>query len=95
MDVQHEDHTVTLREQIAQQALTLAPGDRAYVADVLEQSLTSGGFSSAEIAAEWASEVDRRIDAYDRGEVQANDIEGVVDRLRQQLAEHRARKMTP
>jgi hypothetical protein len=86
---------VTLREQIIQQALTLAPGDRVYVADVLEQSLTDGGFSSAEIAAEWASEVERRMAAYDRGEIEANDVEGVVDRLRQQLAEHRARKVMP
>jgi putative addiction module component (TIGR02574 family) len=86
---------VTLREQIVQQALTLAPGDRVYVADVLEQSLSDGGFSSAEIAAEWAAEVERRMAAYDRGEVQGNDVEAVVDRLRQQPAEHRARKVMP
>ncbi len=85
---------MTLREQIVQQALTLAPGDRVYVADVLEQSLSDGGFSSEEIAAEWAAEVERRMAAYDRGEVRCNDVEGVVDRLRQQLAEHRARKVT-
>lgn len=85
---------MSLREEIAQQALELPAEDRAYVADVIEQSLASGGFASDEIAAAWASEIERRIAAYDRGEVEAVDAEVALDRLRKQLAEHRARKAT-
>jgi hypothetical protein len=44
---------MTIREQIAQQALALSPEDRTYLADVLEQSLTTGEFATPEIAAEW------------------------------------------
>ena len=61
------------REQIAQEALALPPEDRTYLADVLEQSLTSGEFATSEIAAEWSAEIDRRIAAYDRGETAAVD----------------------
>ncbi|HUY92309.1 MAG TPA: addiction module protein [Pirellulales bacterium] len=86
---------MSLREEIAQQALELPAEDRAYVADVIEQSLASGGFSSDEIAAAWASEIERRIEAYDRGEFEAVGAEVALDRLRKQLAEHRARKATP
>jgi putative addiction module component (TIGR02574 family) len=86
---------MSLREEIAQQALELPAEDRAYVADVIEQSLANGGFASDEIAAAWASEIERRIAAYDRGEIEAVDAEVALDRLRKQLAEHRARRATP
>ena len=58
------------REQIVEQALSLTPEDRVDVADALEHSLTPTGFATPEIAAEWATEIERRIAAYDRGEVQ-------------------------
>lgn len=64
------------------------------MADVIEQSLASGGFSSDEIAAAWATEIERRIEAYDRGEVEAVGAEVALERLRKQLAEHRSRKAT-
>jgi hypothetical protein len=80
------------REQIAQQALGLPEEDRAYVADLLEQSLASVGFANAEIAAAWASEVERRLEAYDRGDVQAVAADVSLERMRRYLAEHRARK---
>ena len=60
---------MTLHEQIVEQALALTPEDRAYVADVLEQSLTSGEFTTLEIAAAWFSEIERRIEDYDRGQL--------------------------
>jgi putative addiction module component (TIGR02574 family) len=80
------------RDHIVEQALTLTPADRAYVADMLEQSLTNGGFATPEIAAAWAEEVERRIAAYDRGDVQAVGAEMAVDRMRRYLIEHHTRK---
>jgi putative addiction module component (TIGR02574 family) len=83
------------RDEIVQQALALSPDDRAYVADVIEQSLTGGEFASPEIAAAWAAEIERRIDAYDRGEIQALDAETAIQRLRRYLADRRAGKAMP
>ncbi len=83
---------MTQRELLAQQALKLPPEDRVYVADVLEQSLTSGGFAAPEIAEAWASEIARRIDDLDSGRIQARDANAVIDRLREVLARHRASK---
>lgn len=86
---------MTIREQIAQQALALPPEDRTYLADVLEQSLTNGEFATPEIAAEWAAEIDRRIAAYDRGETQGVDVQTALERIRDRLATHRSRKVAP
>ncbi len=86
---------MTNREQIAQQALALPAEDRTYVADVLEQSLTSGEFAAPELAAEWAAEIDRRIAAYDRGETQAADVQTALERIRARLEKHRSRMVTP
>ncbi len=82
------------REQIVQEALSLPPEDRTYVADALEQSLADGEFATPEIAAEWTAEIDRRIAAYDRGEVQAIDGKIALERLRARLEEHRRRRVT-
>lgn len=79
-------------EQLAQQALALAPAERAYLADVLEQSLTTESFSTAEIAQAWVTEIDRRVSAYKRGESEPTDADTALERVRQRLAEHRARK---
>ncbi len=84
---------MTLREEIVQQAMNLPPSDRAYVADVLEQSLERGGFTTAEIAAAWAAEIDRRIEGYDRGELSASDMESSLCGVREQMAKHRAGKV--
>jgi len=81
---------MSTRDQIVEQALSLGPEDRAYVADALEQSLASGNFASPEIAAAWADEIGRRLAAYDRGEIQAVDADEALIRIRQQLAEHRS-----
>jgi hypothetical protein len=80
------------REQILQDALALAPDDRAFVVDRLEQSLNSGGFASPEIAAAWAQEIGQRVSAYERGEIQAEDADIVLPRMRRFLAEHGRRK---
>ena len=76
-------------EQLAQQALALEPGDRAYLADVLEQSLASGGFATTELAEAWAAEIDRRLNAYKRGEAQPSDADVVLERIRQRVVDHR------
>ena len=83
---------MTSREQILQDALALAPEDRAFVVDQLEQSFDKGGFASPEIAAAWAREIEQRVTAYDRGEIQAEDADVVLKRMRRFLAEHRSRK---
>lgn len=77
---------MSLREEIAQQALSLGPEDRVYLADVLERSLAAGEFATAEIEAAWSAEIDRRIAAYDRGEVNPVDFETALTSIRQHLA---------
>ncbi len=83
---------MTSREQILRDALALAPDDRAFVVDQLEQSLDKGGFASPEIAAAWAQEIGQRVAAYDRGEIQAEDADIVLQRMRRFLAEQRRAK---
>jgi hypothetical protein len=83
---------MSLREDIAQQALSLGPEDRVYVADLLGQSPNAGGFATAEIATDWSAEIDRRIEAYDRGDVKAADFETALERIQQHLADHRSRR---
>lgn len=77
------------RNEVARQALTLPPEDRAYVAELLDRSLSQDAFATPEIAEAWSQEIDRRIEAFDRGETQAVDAETVLGRLRQALDDHR------
>lgn len=84
---------MTVREQVLQDALALPPEDRAFLAEHLERSLDHGQFASPEIAAAWTAEIDRRIAAYERGELQASDAETSIERMRGFLTDHRARKV--
>ncbi|MGE3639619.1 MAG: addiction module protein [Pirellulales bacterium] len=84
---------MSVREQILQDALALSVEDRTFVAEQLERSLDHGQFASPEIAAAWTAEIDRRIAAYERGELQAADAELSVERMRAFLADHRTRKV--
>ena len=61
------------------------------MADALEQSLTSGGFVSGEIAEAWAEEIERRLAAYDRGEIKAVDGSSLAQ-IRKHLAEQRTQR---
>lgn len=81
------------REQVLQDALELPPEDRVFVADRLEQSLSRGEFASPEISAAWNDEIERRLAAFDRGEVEAVDADSAVERMHRFLADHRARKV--
>ncbi len=58
---------MTDREQVLEKALSLSAADRAFVADALEQCLPHAGFAIPEVAAAWAAEVERRIEAFERG----------------------------
>jgi putative addiction module component (TIGR02574 family) len=49
------------------------------------------GFSP-EVAEEWLAEIERRIAAYDRGEVEAIPAEEVINWIRAQLEESRRRQ---
>lgn len=84
---------MTMREQVLQEALALPLEDRAFLAERLDQSLDHEQFASSEIAAAWTAEIDRRIAAYDRGEVQATEPDESIARMRRYLADHRARKV--
>jgi len=85
---------MTLRDQIASQALTLPPEDREYVADLLEGSLPEGEFSDPLIAEAWSREIDRRVSAYDRGETTAVEFDACLKHIRDALDAHRSAKAT-
>ena len=80
---------MTLREQIAQQALALPVEDREFLAELLERSLATEEFATTELSVEWAAEVTRRIEAYDRGETQAVDAATAMREMRKGLADRR------
>jgi putative addiction module component (TIGR02574 family) len=61
-------------EQVLNEALSLAPSERAQLAERLFSSLD---ISQEEIDRLWAQEADSRIDAYNRGDIKAvsaNDV---------------------
>jgi len=61
-------------EQVLSEALSLAPSERAQLAEQLFSSLD---ISQEELDRLWAQEADSRIDAYDRGDIKAvsaNDV---------------------
>lgn len=82
---------MTLRDQIAEQALALPPEDRAFLADLLEESLTTEGFATPELASQWVAEVKRRLAAYDRGESEALDLKTAMQSIRDELQSRRSR----
>ena len=78
-----EAGTQMTRNEVLQQALSLEVEDRAFLAEALESSLKPADFASPEIAAAWAAEIERRSDAYERGEMPAEDWRIVMARLRE------------
>ncbi len=66
--------------ELAEMGKALAPEDRSRLVDMLLESLHEG--SLGEVQAAWDEEVERRLAAYDRGEVQAIDGETVLARAR-------------
>lgn len=72
----------TLKE-LEQQAQMLTPEERARLVEVLLESLREA--PSAEIEAAWDREIEQRIAAYDRGEVQTFSAEDVFAEARRLL----------
>lgn len=83
---------MTTRDDVLRQALLLSPDDQAFVADMLEQQMCQTATISTEIAEQWAQEIDRRIDAYDRGQMASLDLEQSIQQLRKEIADHRTAK---
>lgn len=82
------------RDDIAKQVLTLPAADRVYLLDLLERSLPTSVFQSDELAEAWSQEIDRRVAAYDRGEVLTLDFDTSLEQLRLGLTAHQASKTT-
>lgn len=70
--------TATLKE-LEQQARTLGAEDRAKLAESLLESLHS---PLSDIEAAWAREIEDRVAAYDRGEIQSYAAEDVLAEAR-------------
>lgn len=69
-------------EQILQQALALPPEERA---ELLERLLaTFQGPTDPVLDELWANEAHDRLDAYDRGELEAVDVEEVLEHIDEQ-----------
>jgi putative addiction module component (TIGR02574 family) len=71
--------SVTL-EELEQQARSLSPNERARLADVLLESLRDAPL--AEIEATWDREIEERVAAFDRGELEAFSAESVFAEAR-------------
>ena len=64
-----------LLADLEQQACTLLPEERAQLAEVLLESLYDSSLS--EIESEWRREIENRVAAFDRGELQTYPAEDV------------------
>ena len=66
--------------ELAAKGATLAPEERSRLIDLLLVSLDEGPL--AEVEAAWDEEVERRLAAHDRGQLQAIDGEAVLAEAR-------------
>ena len=66
--------------ELAERGKELAPEDRCRLVDMLLASLNEA--TVGEVEAAWDQEVERRLAAFDRGELQTIDGEEVLTRLR-------------
>lgn len=75
------------RDEILANALALSAEDRQIICERLEESLltpeqqANGGFAAPELAQKWSAELDRRIEAYQRGEMKAQDSDSMMQEL--------------
>ena len=70
---------MTLAQTIIEQAVGLSARDRLKIVDTLLVSLDE---PSAEFDHLWVQEADRRLAAYQRGEMGAKDVEAILKTLR-------------
>ena len=66
--------------ELVERGKALAPKDRSRLVDLLLESLHEAPL--AEVQAAWDEEAERRLAAYDRGEIQSVDGEEVLARAR-------------
>ena len=66
--------------ELAERGKALAPDDRSRLVDLLLESLHEAALGEVEAA--WDAEAERRLAAYERGEIQALDGEEVLARAR-------------
>ena len=78
------------RDDVLQQALLLPPTDQAFVADMLERQIAETQSIPPELGESWSKEIDRRVSAYDRGEMASLDFDQLRHQLRQSITEHRS-----
>jgi putative addiction module component (TIGR02574 family) len=71
------------KEQIIAEAMSLDAGEREDIAEELLLSLD--GVNRNELVIAWAAELDRRLEAMDRGEAKLIDGEEVMRELREQF----------
>jgi putative addiction module component (TIGR02574 family) len=67
------------RTEIEERALGLTAEERAKLVDILLESLYE---PTPEIQRAWAEEIERRVAAYDRGEIRTRDAEDVFAQAR-------------
>jgi putative addiction module component (TIGR02574 family) len=72
----------SLLRNIEQQASALSAEDRARLAESMLESLQP---SIAEIEAAWAEEIEKRVSAYERGELASSSADEVFAEARQTL----------
>jgi putative addiction module component (TIGR02574 family) len=83
---------MSIRDEIVQQALALPADDRAFLADLLEQSLQDAHCSPESLTAFWTVEIDRRLTAYGQDPSQAVDANTSLTNIRRHLQTHRLGK---
>jgi putative addiction module component (TIGR02574 family) len=66
--------------ELVKRGRSLSPEDRERLVDQLMESLNER--AASELDAAWEAEIQRRLDEYDRGEVQAIDAEEVFAKAR-------------
>lgn len=75
------------KDEIVQHALALPADDRAFLADLLEESLPHSKNTDPEYAQSWTTEINRRVEAYRRGETHANDAATAMQNMLNHLAD--------
>jgi putative addiction module component (TIGR02574 family) len=79
---------MTIAQQVREQALQLPPQERATLAHDLIASLEPSE-SPDVVEAAWFAEIESRAEAYERGELKADDWQISLERSRQRLRQRR------
>jgi putative addiction module component (TIGR02574 family) len=74
-------------QELLTKAMNLSPGERAELSDLLIETLDVPGesVSEDEWAQAWGPEIERRLQAYERGETKGQDWREALDEIRQSL----------